>query len=153
MNFALMSQLQVKQKKEYAKLLYTLKGLTQVAAAQQAGVSRNTMNKWVNDEGWDSLRASLSITKEQELRRVYAQINELNNGIANREEGKRYANSKEADTLSKLAATAKSLESDFSVSDIISVFMGFQDFLQKVDPAKAKEFISLQDSFIRSKLK
>ena len=57
------------------------------------------MSKWVSTEKWEILRSSFTITKEQELRRIYIQINELNNSIAEREDGKRYATSQEADIL------------------------------------------------------
>jgi DNA-binding XRE family transcriptional regulator len=151
MTFVSMS-LSKKQKVEYAKVLYTIQQLTQKETAERVGISQKTMCAWVNKYKWDELRASLIISKDQELKRIYAQINELNNSIQEREQGKRYATSKEADILSKLASTAKSLESDMGISEYVSAFTSFTDWLREAEPAKAKDFLILQDQFIQTRL-
>jgi len=147
-----MSELNKQQKKEYAKILFTLQQLTQKETADKVGVSQKTMSAWAKEGNWDSLKASLIISKEQQLRRIYAQINELNNFIEKKEFGERFASSSEGDTLSKLASTARALETEMSLSDTISAFMAFLDWLRTIDPMKAKEIILLQDQFIQFKL-
>lgn len=139
-----------KQKKDYAKLLYTMQGLNGKETAEKVGVSQKTMSQWVTKENWDELRASLTITKEQQLKRVYAMINELNTNIADREVKSRYPNSKEADTLNKLSATAKNLESETGIGEIIGAFMKFQHWLRPLDAKKAKEVTDLMDNFIQT---
>lgn len=143
-----------KQKKEWAKLLYLKSTLNQKEIAARVGVTEKTLSTWVNDDkdNWELLKSSYVITREQELRRIYIQISEMNNAIAGREEGHRYADSKEADALAKLAVAAKSLEADTSISETISVFREFTEWLKEVDFAKAKEFISYEDGFIKHKL-
>jgi DNA-binding XRE family transcriptional regulator len=141
------------QKKEYAQVLYLKTNLTQKDIAARVGVTEKTLGKWIKEGDWEMLKSSLIITKEQELRRMYHQLNELNNDIATREQGKRYASSKEADILSKLAAAIKSLERDTSIADVIDVFIDFANWLKEADFEMAQQFINLQDDFVKHKLK
>jgi hypothetical protein len=97
--------------------------------------------------------ASLTITKEKQLARYYAQINEINEVIAGREKGQRYANSKEADTLNKLSSAAQKLESETGVRDIVDVSIGLLDWVRSFDTDKAKELSDLFDGYIKTKLK
>jgi transcriptional regulator with XRE-family HTH domain len=141
------------QKKELAKLLFINERLTQKEICARVEVSEKTISKWVNTEDWKRLRQSLIITKEEQLRRIYEQIDELNIAISQREPGKRYANSKEGDTLAKLTASAKNLETEASISDIISVSKKFLNWLRPVDLEKAKDFANYMDLFIKDQLK
>lgn len=145
--------LKMQDKKEWAKLLFVRENLTQKEIAGRVGIAEKTMSKWVNDNNWEQLRSSVIITKSEELRRIYMQINELNTSIFKRDEGARFANSKEADTLNKLAATARALETEVAIADIIEVFKRFSEWLRAVDLDKAKETVRLMDDFIRSLLK
>ena len=77
---------------------------------------------------------------------------EINKVIMEREAGKRYATPSEADTLGKLAAAIKKMESDVGIADIISVGMRFINWLRPVDMNKAKEFTGLWDMFIKDSL-
>jgi transcriptional regulator with XRE-family HTH domain len=146
-----MTDLTIKQKKEWAKTLYLNDNMKQKEIAVKVGVTEKTLSKWINDpdENWDMLKSSVIITKEQELRRIYMQINELNTLIMSRAVGSRFSNTKEADTLSKLTASARSLETDASVADIIEVFKRFLTWLREFDLPKAKELSDLQDAFIK----
>lgn len=150
-----MSDLTIKQKKSWAKTLYVVERLSQKECASRVGTSEKTMSKWVNDpkEKWDTLRVSVIITKEQQLNRFYSQINELNTLIEQRAAGSRYALSKEADTLVKLTAAVKALETETGISEIITVFKDFTNWLKTVDLPKAQELIKLQDEFITTRIK
>ena len=144
--------LTIKQKKEWAKTLYVHQRLNQKETAQKVGVSAKSMNQWVNNESWDTLRVSIILTKEQQLHRLYSQINELNDKIEKRAEGERYADSKEADTLVKLTAAAKDLETDTGIADIVEVGKLFTSHLKTFDLAKAQEFVKLLDDFIAARI-
>ncbi|WP_167597685.1 YfeC-like transcriptional regulator [Leeuwenhoekiella sp. ZYFB001] len=144
----------IQRKKDYAKLLYTVEGVTvQKELADRVGVSAVTMNKWVKEEGWESLRASVIITKENELHRLYCQITELNDFIMAKEKGQRFANSKEADTLIKLTGAVRQLETETSLADTIEVMKDFINHIREDDFEKAKEVTALADVFIKSKMK
>lgn len=144
--------LTAKNKKQWAQLMFLRTDKSQKEIAETVGVAEKTLSNWKTSENWDRLRASIIITKDEQLRRVYQQINELTCKIEKKDEGCRYADCSEADTLAKLASTARSLESNLSIADVIDVFMGFQDWLREVDLAKAKDISDMQDAYIKYRL-
>ena len=141
-----------KDKKDYAKLLFLRENLTQKEIAAKVGVTEKTIGKWIKDENWEHLKTSIVITKEEQLRRIYDQIAALNDFILTKEDGK-FANSKEADSLTKLAAAARALETDVALADVIEVAKRFIHFLRMVDIDKAKEVTVLFDAFIKDAAK
>lgn len=144
----------MQRKYNHAKLLYTVEGVTvQKELAERVGVSLQSINKWVNDEAWESFRASVIITKDAELHRMYMQVTELNDFIMLKPKGQRFANSKEADTLGKLTAAIRQLETDTSVADTIEVLKNFINHVREDDYEKAKEITSFADIFIKSIIK
>jgi uncharacterized protein YjcR len=145
----------IAEKKEYAKLLYLKENMTQKEIAERVGVSERTMSKWVKEGNWEHMKTSIIITKEEQLRRIYDQIAALNDFISNREieEGNKFANSKEADTLNKLAAAARSLETDVALADVIEVAKRLINWLRLIDIAKAQEVTRLFDAYIKDAAK
>lgn len=141
------------QKKDWGKLLFTRDNLSQKEIAQKVGVSEATVCRWAKDDKWDLQKASLTITREEALTRIYCQINEINAAIMKKDEGQRFAIGKEADALSKLAAAARSMETDASVTETMEVFKRFLNWLRGVDINKAKEFVEYQDNYIKTILK
>ena len=149
------SLMKIEQKKEMAKLLFTRENQSQKEIAERVGVAEKTVSRWVNaNEGeWKRMRQSLIVTKEEQLRRIYEQIDEINTVISQREPGKRYANSKDADVLAKLTSSAKNLESEASISDVFSVMKKFLNWLRQIDFEKARELSNTIDAFIKDLLK
>ena len=141
------------QKMEWAKLLYTREHLTQKEIAEKTGVSAVTVNKWVKQDGWDKLRQSMLVTRETQLSRLYMQLDELNTAIMSRDEGRRFADSKEADTISKLTNAIKTMETDASVADIVEVGKRLLGWIRPFSPEKAIEIAHLFDEFIKDVLK
>ncbi|MBI9055511.1 MAG: helix-turn-helix domain-containing protein [Bacteroidales bacterium] len=140
----------LKEKRDWAKLLFIAQNLSQVEIAEKVGVSKTTINKWAKQDKWDEQKASLTITREQQLQRLYMQIAEINKVIAERE--KKYPSPSESDTINKLAAAIDKMERDTSLADIISVSMRFLDWLRGFDIEKAKEMSILFDAFIKDSL-
>lgn len=140
------------QKKDWAKMLYTKENLTQSEIAERVGVSRVTVNKWINTENWEQLKTSLTITREEQLKNLYRQLAELNKAINERPQGERFPNTTEADTIAKIANAIKKMETEVGVSDIISVFSDFLKWLRTIDPQKAKEYSSVMNEFVKSKI-
>lgn len=139
-------------KKKNAKALFITGQYQQKEIAELVGVTVQTISRWVNSEKWDVELASLTITKEKQLARYYAQINEINEVIAQRDPGQRYANSKEADILNKLSAAAQKLEAETGVRDIVDVSIGLLEWVRGFDVVKAKELSDLFDGYIKTKL-
>ena len=140
------------RKKELAELIYTRGDLTQKELAARVGVTEKTMSKWVNDGKWDAIRTSLTITREEQLRRLYNQIAEYNTAIEQREAGKRFATAGEADAINKLAAAIDKLERETGARDILNVGKAMLNWLRKIDLSKAQETSALFDAFLKDSI-
>ncbi len=141
------------RKKELAQFFYTNSNLSQKEIAEKVGVSEVTMSRWVKASSgeWDRLKASITITREEQLSRVYQQIAAINNKIV--EEQKGIPTGSDADVLAKLAAVVERLEKETSITDVVSVSMKFLSWLRKIDTEKAKELSGLFDAFIKDLLR
>jgi ERCC4-type nuclease len=109
------------------------------------------MSRWVREGRWDTLKASITITRQEQLNRVYRQIAAINKKIVEEQEG--IPTSADADVLAKLAAVVERLEKETSITDVVSVSMKFLDWLRKIDTEKAKELSYLFDAFIKDLLR
>ena len=148
-----MGTLTIGQKKEWAQLLYTRENMLQKEIAGRVGVSVVTMCNWVKAGRWDEMKTSITITKEEQLKNMYRQLSELNKNIAARPEGERYANSHEADTISKLANAIQKMETDVGMADIIATFRKFVEWLRAFDLPEAQRLTPLLDGFVKSRIK
>ena len=140
-------------KRDHAKLIYLSENVTQKDIAARVGVSEKTISKWVNEGVWENLKVAVVVTKEQELRRLYFQVKELNDAIELRDKGSRYPNSKEADTLNKLTASIRAMETEAGVAYVVEVAKQLIEWLRPQDFEKAKELTVIFDGFINHKLK
>ena len=136
-------------KKGIAKSLYLDGNYTQEEIADKVGTTRQTVARWIKDGSWDSIKASVAITPAQIIAQWNRQIIEVNNAIAGREEGKRFATPAESDALAKLAGAINKLQNDIGVSDCVSVAMRFLSWLRPLDIEAAKQFNNLFDAFIK----
>ena len=148
-----MSDLKSEQKKLLAKEIYLLGSYTFEEIAQKVGAQRQTISRWAKAGNWDNLKAGMSVTREEILKRMYQHLNNMNAAILEREPGKRQADTKEADVMVKMAAAIKNMETDVGISDIISVGMRFGEWLRKVDLNQAKEYVKLWDLFLKEQIK
>lgn len=148
-----MADLTNKQKKEWAGMLYLKENLTQQEIADKVGVSRITVNKWIKAEMWEQRKAGLTLTREEQIRLLYQQVAEINRNIKDRDEGKRFATSKEADVLIKLSSAIKKMETESGIADIIDVGMRFIEFLRPVNLELAKDVTRMFDLFVKSSIK
>jgi hypothetical protein len=142
-------ELSIDQKKDFAKLLYTTQRLTQAEIASRVGVNHITVNRWVVKEDWERLRKNLLVTKRERLAALYEQLSELTNEIASRQEGKRYAIKGEADTIAKLTASIKNLETETSIGQAVDIGIAFLDYMRQTAPDKAVELSDMYDSFLK----
>lgn len=136
-------------KKDIAKTLFVNGDFTQEEIAAKVGTTRQTVSRWAKEGNWDELKASLTITPDQIIAQFHRQIMEINNRIAQRDQGQRFASAAEADALAKLAGAVRKLESDIGVADCVSVAMRFLSWLRPLDTNAAKQFADLLDAFIK----
>ena len=68
-------ELDNKQKKEWAKLLFLTTDLTQAEIAVKIGVSRITIVRWAKE--WEGLKLNFLQTREARIKSTLMQLNEL----------------------------------------------------------------------------
>lgn len=147
-----MADLTNAQKKEWAKTLYLRENLTQQEIADRVGCSRVTVSNWVRSGKWEEQKAGITLTRQEQVANLYRQVAEINLAIAGRPEGERYATSKEADILGKLAAAISKMEQEIGIADTISVLTGLIEWVRPHDIGKAKELTGIADAYIKDKL-
>lgn len=147
-----MADLTNAQKKEWAKTLYLRENLTQQEIADRVGVSRVSVSNWVRAGKWEEQKAGITLTRQEQVANLYRQVAEINRTIAARPEGERFATSKEADILGKLAAAISKMEQEVGIADKISVLTDLINWLRPINLEKAKEITRLADAYIKDKL-
>ena len=147
-----MAELTAQQKKDYARTLYLKDNLTQQEIAEKVGASRQTIIRWAAAEKWEEMKVGMTLGREQQIANLHRQGMELNNLIISRPDGKRFATSAEADTLGKLAAAIKKMETEVGITDLVNVGMRFIEWIRPIDLDKAKEVTVLWDKFIKDSL-
>lgn len=144
-----MASLTSNQKREWAQVLYTKERLAQKEIASKVGTSEKTVSAWKEKYGWDKLRQSLLVTKEEQIRRIYHIIDTLTEAA---EMDVLLGSTKMADMLVKYTASVKNLETETSLAQIIDVGTRFLDFLRAEDLHRAKDIAPLFDAFIQQTL-
>ena len=138
------------QARQWAKSMYIHENRTQAEIAEVVGVSRQTIVKWCKDDKWDELKVSMTMTREAQIKNLYRQLSEIQQAILAREDGQRYANTREADTIAKLTDSIKKLETEVGIHDVVSVAERFVGWLRPIDLEQTKTFVGLFDKFIKS---
>jgi len=147
-----MADLTREQKKDFARNLYVNNpGISQKEVAKRVGVSAQTICKWVDAEKWEKLNKSLLLSKSETLSDLYDQLLNAKNAVKNREEGKRFMTSKEADAVLKITAAIKNLETETNVAEKTEVGKQFLAFVRKVtDFEQSKQIAAYFDMYIKS---
>jgi transcriptional regulator with XRE-family HTH domain len=146
------TDLTVKQKKDWAKLLYTKEHLTQAEIAERVGVSRVSMSRWVTAEKWEMLKVSITMTNEEQLKNLYRQLAELNKTILEREEKARCARPAEATAIKDLTASIRNLRTDMGLDEIITVTGNLIEWVRTYQYDRLKEITVLVDAYVQSKI-
>ena len=118
---------ELEDKKDYARLLY-MQGEQQKTIAEKAGVSPQTVTKWVNTGNWSEQRAAQNITRPELVNKLLRTVDKMIEAV-NTSEDPDAANCL-GDKLAKFAATIEKLDKHTSIVDVIEVFMAFGKWLQ-----------------------
>lgn len=139
--------------KQYlAKILYTREQLDAKVVAKRVGVSENTMSRWVNEFNWKALRNRLLISKDEQLNRLYEQLEALNDEI--RDSPARRPDTKQADIQIKLTNSIRNMETDLAIADLVESGIRFTKHVQrKGTPEQVMELSELWNSFIQDSIK
>lgn len=148
-----MSNMTNEKRKEWAKLLFTKEQMSQKDIAEKVGVTPQTVNRWVKKENWETLRVSLSVTREEQLRHLYSHLSEINANIASRPEGERFPNAKEADTITKLSSSIDKLERESGIGEVISSFSQLVRWLRDRNLEEAQRIAPTLDEYVAYRLR
>ncbi|MBS1535320.1 MAG: hypothetical protein JST78_09600 [Bacteroidetes bacterium] len=69
---------------DFAKQLYVNEYLTQKEVSERVGVPEKTISKWRDKGNWDTLRTSMFVTKDVQLKKLYAQLDSIQKDIETR---------------------------------------------------------------------
>jgi hypothetical protein len=138
------------QDKDYAKILYVKDKLTQKEIAVKVNRSEKIIGKWVTEGNWEKERKNFVLTRQEQMGNLLDELTEINEFIKSLPEGRRFADSKLADTRRKLIKDIKELETSSSKPEAISACIALLEFIRKVDLKKAQEFAPIIDGFIKS---
>ena len=112
-----MTKKELEKSKELARMYY-LNGETQKLVAEKVGVSRVTINKWVADGGWDTMRVAKTITRKEIITKMMQEANKK------LEEGKM-----SFDEMSKLAASIEKIDKQTNAITIYEVMTVYNEWL------------------------
>lgn len=148
-----MAQSKIQQnKKATAKALY-LGGMSMEEVAEKVGVTRPTISRWCNDDGWKEARAAKNITRPELVNKLLLAIDNLIEQVNKSEDPAALAGL--GDKLSKLSSVIQKLDRKTSVVDAIEVFIAFSKWLEfraqsdpDITPELLKAFNHYQDLYL-----
>lgn len=151
-----MNKTELERKKSLARTLY-MAGKEQAEIVEQVEISRQTISKWVNSEGWKEQRAAISVTRPELVNKLLLTIDTLITQVNSSEDPQLIAGL--GDRLAKLSAVIEKLDKKANVVDAIEVFMAFSKWMQyraqndhNITPELLKTFNYYQDLFISEKM-
>lgn len=144
------NQLSLASKKEYAKILYIRERLTQKEVSARVGVGEHTIGRWVQENGWEKLRRSLLVTKQEQIAQLYGQLESLSDLVSTQES--RVPDSKQADIYVKLTTAIRNLETEINIGDAIEIGMEFLDYVRQNATDQVGQVADLFDSYIKKRI-
>lgn len=147
-----MGKKEIDNKKELARILY-MNGENQQDIAEKVGVSRVTINKWVQTLGWKERRAAKAVTRPELINKLLLSIDSMLDKAAVIDNPEQMAGL--GDKLSKIAAAIEKLDKKANVVDTVEVCIAFGKWVEhrigtdkEITPELAKIINRLQDQFI-----
>lgn len=147
-----MTKAELEKKKSLARSLY-LAGMEQVEIADKVNVSRVTLSKWCNAEGWKEARAAKNITRPELVNKLLLTIDKLIEQVNASEDPTLIAGL--GDRLAKLSSVIEKLDKKANVVDAIEVFMAFSRWMEhraetdpEVTPELLKAINKYQDKYL-----
>jgi len=140
---------EIERKKRLAYTLYVDNNLEQKVIADITGISEKSISKWKTEGGWEEDRNEERMGFEQQRRRIKRHINTVLDNVEKREEPDNVPNSKESDTINKLADAAKKLQTELSYAHKAETGKQFISYVQQIHgQAKAIEVVELWHEFL-----
>lgn len=142
-----MTKAETEKKKSLARSLY-FAGMEQNEIAEKVEVSRVTISKWCNADGWKEARAAKNVTRPELVNKLLLTIDKLITEVNESEDPSLIAGI--GDKLAKLSSVIEKLDKKANVVDAIEVFMAFSKWLEyrsTIDPTVTPELIKTINKF------
>ena len=123
-------------------------GMEQNEIAEKVEVSRVTISKWCNADGWKEARAAKNVTRPELVNKLLLTIDKLITEVNESEDPSLIAGL--GDKLAKLSSVIEKLDKKANVVDAIEVFMAFSKWLEyraTIDPTVTPELIKTINKF------
>lgn len=151
-----MTKAETEKKKSLARSLY-MAGMEQQEIAEKVEVSRVTISKWCNAEGWKEARAAKNVTRPELVNKLLLTIDTLITQVNESKDPTLVAGL--GDKLAKLSSVIEKLDKKANVVDAIEVFMAFSKLIEyrsTIDPDVTPELIKAinkyQDMYITEQM-
>lgn len=151
-----MTKAENEKKKSLARSLY-MSGMEQQEIAEKTDISRQTISRWVNTEGWKEARAAKSVTRPELVNKLLLTIDQLITSVNQSDDPTLIAGL--GDKLAKLSSVIEKLDKKANVVDAIEVFMAFNRWIQdqasfdpEITPELIKAINKYQNKFLMEKM-
>lgn len=128
---------------------YYFSNYTQKEIADLLDTPENTISNWVSKGGWKKLREAQSVTVSKLVANLLTHAHDIE---SNARAAGRTLDSKEIDSIVKLASSVEKLDKKVTVSMIIHVLKMFSSHLLNQNFELAKALIPYQHAFINSQI-
>ena len=142
-----MTKMTKEAQREFAFALY-MQGMGQQEIAEKVGVTRQTINKWINDNGWSERRAAKTVSRGEIVKKMLQQLDD-----------KIESDDWTADEVCKAATAIEKIDRQTNIVTVIEVFSVYNQWLvnrMNLDPELTPELVKVmnryQDLFISEKL-
>ena len=120
-------------------LLILSSGESKIRIIEMTGIARQTLSRWISQEGWRELKACYGMTREEVTQKILSIINDAI------EDPDEYLKKKKiADDLVKLAATIEKMDRSTNVVHYVEAFIRFEDWLME----HRKDYPELPDKVV-----
>ena len=147
-----MTKADIEKRKSLARSLY-LSGMDLTEISEKIGISRVTISKWCNSDGWKEARAAKNITRPELVNKLLATIDKLIEQVNASDDPSLIAGL--GDKLAKLSSVIEKLDKKANVVDAIEVFMAFSKWMEyrsatdpEITPELIKAINRYQDKYI-----
>ena len=143
------SKEELERKKRLAYTLYVENGFEQKVIAGITGISEKSISLWKVNGNWEADKQEARMGFEQQRRRIRKQIDTLLDQIEKRDSPFNVPNSKESDTINKLADAAKKLQTELSFAHKAEAGKQFIQYIQQVyGQQKAIDVVELWHEYL-----
>lgn len=140
---------EIERKKKLAYTLFVDNNLEQKVISDITGISEKSISKWKKDGNWEQDRNEERMGFEQQRRRIKRHINTILDNVEKRKAPLNVPDSKESDTINKLADAAKKLQTELSYAHKSETGKQFISYIQQVHgQAKAIQIVDLWHEFL-----